>query len=373
MIIFEYILLINIIFLISYILIVNKLYKSLNNLSCSKQEIQPKVSVIVSLHNEEKNVDALINCLVSQEYPKKLYEIIMVNDRSVDKTQHLLEIAQNKYDNIQILNINHLQDNFAPKKYAIDTAITKASGEIMLLTDADGRPGKKWIQSMVLCFSTDTGLVLGNAPYYANSMIQKMLAMEYFSHATIAAATVGMGYPLTCVGTNMAYRKQVYLDVHGFGEYKNVHSGDDDLFLQGVRDDSNWNIRYATSEDSHVKNAPPKSVKQFIQQRMRYASKGFKYPLKVTLSLFIYYLFNVFILISVLLSIFNYCWLAGFIGIFFIKGIADYILLRKSVKTINAKIYFSLFPIVNIIHVPYVIFFGLLGNIKKYEWAGVQN
>ena len=182
----EIVLIINCIFLFSYLLIVFKLNKSLNNLSYPREKFQPKVSVIVSLHNEEKNVNQLIDCLQQQDYPKDLYEIILVNDRSEDGTQQLLEIAEINHTNILIIKNEKLQDHFAPKKYAIDSAIKQSNGEIILLTDADGRPGIGWIKSMVSCFSEKTGMVIGNAPYHANNVLQKILAMEYFSHATIA-------------------------------------------------------------------------------------------------------------------------------------------------------------------------------------------
>jgi len=371
--IYEIILTINTVFLFSYILIIIKLYSSLNNQDYPSEDYLPKVSIIISLHNEENNVNPLIDCLAKQDYPKEQFEIFLVNDRSIDKTQLLLETAEKKHNNIQLIQIDNLQDNFAPKKFAIDSAIKQAKGEIILLTDADGRPDVGWIKSMLSNFTDQTGLVIGNAPYFANTMIQKFLAMEYFSHSTIAAATAGMDYPLTCVGTNMAYRKQVYLEIDGFGEFENVHTGDDDLFLQRVRDNSNWKIRYATAKESQVKNAAPDSFKQFINQRLRYASKGFKYPLNVTISLTAYYFFNVLLFLMGLLSFVNNSIFVPFAVILILKGLADFCLMKKSARVLSTKIHFVFFPIVNILHIPYVIFFGLMGNIKKYEWAGVNH
>lgn len=373
MIFLEIVSIVNIVFLLFYLLIVLKLYKSLNNLSYSVENLQPNVTVIVSLHNEENNVNQLIDCLVTQDYQKELYEIILVNDRSTDKTQEFLDLAKQKYNYIQILKIDKLQKNFAPKKFAIDLAIKKSNGEIILLTDADGRPGIEWIKSMVATFSAETGLVIGNAPYFTKTIIQKMLAMEYFSHVTIAAATTGMNSPLTCVGTNMAYRKQVYSDIDGFGGFKNVHTGDDDLFLQRVRDKSNWNIRYATANESQVRNSTPKSLKQFVNQRLRYASKGFKYPLRVTISLLAYYFFTVFLFLMGLLCFVSEVVIMPFVVIVVLKGLADFCFMKKSAKILNTKIYFYLFPIVSLLHIPYIIFFGLMGNFKKYEWAGINH
>ena len=370
---YEIILTINLVFLFGYLLIAFKLYRSLNNLDYITEHNQPDVSIIVSLHNEEKNVNQLVECLVEQEYPKSKLEIILINDRSTDRTIELLENAGRLHENINIIRVDTLQENFTPKKYAIDSAIKQAEGEIILLTDADGRPTPKWVKTMISCFSENTGMVIGNAPYASNNFTQKLLAMEYFSHATIAAATTGLGYPMTCVGTNMAYRKKVYTEINGFGEFSNVHSGDDDLFLQRVRENTNWEIRYATDKESHVKNASPNTLKQFVNQRLRYASKGFKYPMNVILSLTVYYLFNVTLFLLAILSLLNNALFILFLIILIIKGFADFCLMKKSSKALNTKIPFMLFPIVNILHIPYVIYFGLMGNIKKYKWAGVNH
>jgi cellulose synthase/poly-beta-1,6-N-acetylglucosamine synthase-like glycosyltransferase len=369
----EILIAITIIFLLGYIIISIKLFLSLNNLNYLTETNQLNASIIVSLHNEEKNVKQLVDSLVQQDYPKKKIEIILVNDRSTDRTQELLEKARNYFDNIKIISIDKLYEGFAPKKFAIDTALKQAKGEIILLTDADGRPAPKWIKTMVFYFSENTGIVIGNAPYFDNTLIQKTLAMEYFSHSTIAAATAGLGYPLTCVGTNMAYRKKVYMEINGFGEFKSVHSGDDDLFLQRVRENTNWEIRYATSKESHVKNTPPNSLKQFVQQRLRYASKGFRYPFKVTISLITYYLFNLLLFLFVIFSLINSVYLNLFLIVIFLKGLVDYSLLKKSSKILSAKIYFKVFPIVFILHIPYVLIFGLMGNIIKYKWAGINH
>ena len=158
----------------------------------------------------------------------------------------------------------------------------------------------------------------------------------------------------------------------GFGEFKNVHTGDDDLFLQRVRDKTKWKIRYATAKESQIQNAAPTSLKQFINQRMRYASKGFKYPMKVTISLAAYYLFNVTLSLLAILSLLNNALFIPFLIILLIKGLADFCLMKKSSNVLNTKIHFILFPIMNILHIPYVIFFGLMGNLKKYEWAGIN-
>ncbi len=215
-------------------------------------------------------------------------------------------------------------------------------------------------------------MVIGYAPYTVISTNDKILALEYFSHATIAAATTGLKFPLTCVGTNIAYRKEVFFELDGFGQYKHIHTGDDDLFLQRVRDESNWEIRYSTSQKTHVFNAPPDSWKKFYNQRLRYASKGFEYPAKVTFSVISYYLFNLFLLLTGIISLLAGSLPAAFISIIILKGITELLFMKKAAKIISENRLLYFFPIVFFLHIPYVVYFGLMGNLQKFDWSGVK-
>src|SRR5262245_36970000 len=57
----------------------------------SKKNISTHCSVIISARNEELHIGNLLSDLLSQTYPSSLFEIIVVNDFSDDRTA---EIAQ---------------------------------------------------------------------------------------------------------------------------------------------------------------------------------------------------------------------------------------------------------------------------------------
>ena len=150
--------------------------------------------MVIPAYNEEANIPSLIQHLTMQKYPDDLLEIIFVDDRSGDKTYELL--SKNRISNfsVKLLRIKETPSDFAPKKYAITQAVSQASGDILLFTDADGRPGPNWVSTMVSHFSTETGMVLGYAPYIThdpyNKTIFRILALEYLSHAAVSAASM---------------------------------------------------------------------------------------------------------------------------------------------------------------------------------------
>jgi cellulose synthase/poly-beta-1,6-N-acetylglucosamine synthase-like glycosyltransferase len=342
----------------------------------SNQTLTPVVTVIVSFHNEEKNIRELTECLKKIDYPHGKLELLFVNDRSTDDTGELLNKISGELPGCRIIEINDLRDDFAPKKFALDSAIRQAGGEIILLTDADGRPGKDWVHSMVSGFGENVGMVIGYAPYSGRpagqSFMHQILGIEYFTHAAVAAATAGLGYPATCVGTNLAYRRSLYLQIDGFGPFRHIHTGDDDLFLQRVRDETNWKILYNLDPRSFVPNAPPGTLRQFHNQRIRYASKGFIYPAFFTAALTSFYFFNLLLFAAPLLLVLKVLAPLTVIMILLLKLTADYIFLESASKAFTYPITGWLLPLTSLLHIPYVLYFGLMAYIRRFEWGGVR-
>jgi cellulose synthase/poly-beta-1,6-N-acetylglucosamine synthase-like glycosyltransferase len=217
-------------------------------------------------------------------------------------------------------------------------------------------------------------MVIGYAPYITkhpyNYMTYRLLAIEYLSHAAVAGATAGLDYPVTCVGTNLAYRKDVFIKLGGFGKFRNVHSGDDDLFLQRVREETDWKIRYALNLGSQVPNAPPQNWRKFYHQRLRYASKGFLYPRIYTLILSAFYIYNLLIVLNLIMLLFSLQWLYSLSILFVIKFLSDYLFMIRSGKILHDRRSTILLPVAIVLHIPYVLYFGMMAQIQGYHWAG---
>jgi cellulose synthase/poly-beta-1,6-N-acetylglucosamine synthase-like glycosyltransferase len=334
-----------------------------------------KVSVIVSAHNEQRHIHRLLERLKQQTYPKEKLEFIIVDDRSTDHTGQIIDQWHQKDARFKKIRIDEIQNGFGPKKRAIDTAIRQAEGEIILLTDADGRPQPGWVAGMVENFTDNRNMVLGYAPYETTAksgIFQKLLALEYLSHAAISAASAASGFPLTCVGTNLGYHKKLYLELEGFGPYKAYHSGDDDLFLTHVRESSTAKIKYAAKRETQVYNNAPSTLNQFIHQRIRYASKGFVYPKKVGFGLLLLFILNFLFFISLFASLTHSVFAVSFWALFFIKIFVDTLFMKKIGALLGDTRHIYLMPIAEIFHVPYIVIFAILGNIKSYQWAGFK-
>jgi len=365
------------ILVVGYALLLFRLRRGFSRLPKPRNAKLPTVTIVVSMHNEEKNVRDLVAALIAQDYPQEKLEIIIVNDRSTDSTGEILARLSRKYPWLKVITIRDQLPDFAPKKRAIDVAAWQARGEIILHTDADGRPGPLWVKSLVSHFEEKVGMVIGYAPYRTtppfNKWIHRVLALEYFSHAAIAAASTGLGYPATCVGTNLGYRKSLYLQLDGFGPFRKYLSGDDDLFLQRVREETDWEIRYAFQKEAQVFNNPPSSFRKFYQQRIRYTSKSYLYPSSITFALGGVYLLNLLLFFLIPYQLLTGKWILGGILALICKGGVEFSFLKKATRTLNENRSLSIFPLAHILHIPYVVYFGVAGLVLNYEWGARES
>src|SRR5438045_4333465 len=96
------------------------------------------ISVIVPARNEEENIRACLESIINQSYPKHLFEVIVVDDFSTDKTAGIVRTFADK--NVTLISLKDFTEEGnlnSYKKKAIEIAISKARGELIVTTDAD--------------------------------------------------------------------------------------------------------------------------------------------------------------------------------------------------------------------------------------------
>jgi len=235
------------------------------------------VTVIVCARNEADNLKDLIPALCEQDYPT--YEVLIVNDRSTDNSESILNELKNRYPALRV--VQHRSEASPGKKAALKFGIENAAHEILLFTDADCLPtSKKWIESMVATFDLETDLVLGFSPYkkskgLLNQFIQYetyLTALQYFSWASVGKAYMG-------VGRNLAYKKSAFLKSDQFESSLALASGDDDLMVQQISTASN--TKAVCRPEAITISKAPQQFSLWWKQKMRHLSTGTTYPKSV--------------------------------------------------------------------------------------------
>ncbi|HMS32642.1 MAG TPA: glycosyltransferase [Ignavibacteria bacterium] len=108
-----------------------------------------KISVIITTFNRAKIIPMCMDSLISQNFPKTDYEIIIVNNNSSDNTEEVIEDYIEKYPDI---NIKYY---FIPKPgqvYARQIGILASQNEILSFTDDDGILSPDWLREILNVF-----------------------------------------------------------------------------------------------------------------------------------------------------------------------------------------------------------------------------
>jgi len=133
--------------------------KSENTNVFLEKDSLPKVSILMSVFNEEKVIFEKIESVFETNYPLEKLELIVGSDNSVDKTNDILLSLSPKYNSLQIFIFQQRQG----KINIINNLVEKTNGEILILTDANVFFEKKTIFELVKHFkNAEIGLVGSN-------------------------------------------------------------------------------------------------------------------------------------------------------------------------------------------------------------------
>jgi cellulose synthase/poly-beta-1,6-N-acetylglucosamine synthase-like glycosyltransferase len=240
--------------------------------------LKSPVSVIICARNESENLRNFLPAVLEQDYPD--YEVIVVNDCSEDFSYDVLGRFLQQYPNLKISNINKDPKFTHNKKFAQFIGIKAAKNEILLFTDADCQPQSgKWLEGMTSHFDGTTDFALG----YGGYLREKGLLNKYirYDSMTIAVQYLGMairGIPYMGVGRNLAYRRSIFFENKGFGDYNHVISGDDDLFVNTNAKKNNTCVEFR--KDTHTRSVPYSTFKEWIAQKKRHLTTAPYYKLR---------------------------------------------------------------------------------------------
>jgi hypothetical protein len=220
---------------------------------------------------------------------------------------------------------------------------------------------------MVSCFTEHTGFVAGFSPLSRiprPGFFYSLIFLDGLALAGIAASTFFFGHPLTCNGRNLGYRRKTFDDAGGFEAIGAFVSGDDDLLMHQVRRRTTWKMVYSLDPSTFVPSIPAKTLKAFIAQRTRHASKGRFYPVSLKAVLAAFYLFNLLLLTAPLLPGPP----AAFLGVLLIKMAAEWLFLSRTAAVFQQKAALKVFPLAALLHIPYVVILGLWGQFGRFKW-----
>lgn len=238
----------------------DKLYESP---AMDKNKELPKVSIVISAYNEEEDISNSIESLKSIDYPKGMYEVIIVNDGSTDKTS---EIVKGCADGNIILVDNKKNKG---KAACLNQGISLAKGEFVACMDADTVVPEDILKRIVPYFDDrQTGAVTVSVEVNSpKNFLQKIIALEYRLGLSLFLRIFSY---FDCIhvtpGPFSVYRKELLEKIRGF----DANNITEDLEIAYRIHKSGYKI--ANCMKASVKTITPNNFKGLYRQRRRWYS-----------------------------------------------------------------------------------------------------
>lgn len=351
-------------FCLVYVIVAGAIHRGLSRTAPGRNAESHDVTVVIPARNEAHRIESCLAALAEQTYPPERTEVIVVDDRSTDDTARRALAWSDRIPGLKVVRATE-GPLACPKKNALDAGINAGAGEIILTTDADCIPSSDWIASTVRAFDPDVGMVAGNAPLLpGRGLLSRLISLQSLVVSTLAAGSMGLGFPLTCSGRNLAYRRAAFHDAGGFGPIGHIRGGDDVLLMRRIARRTPWRIRF--NPDARVDSQP--HTDGLFRRQVRYQSKAVHCGYSVLLVAACIYIFHVALAAGPFLAWRHPAFRVPFGLMVAAKLLADWLLLFRAARRFSARKILRLFPLLELISVPYVVVICAAGALAPSRW-----
>lgn len=247
--------------------------------SLKKVTAKTTFSIIVPFRNEEKKLPKLLHSFSKLNYPKELFEIIVVDDNSKDKSARIFNKWRFENGLIQTTLLDNLRLSNSPKKDALMRAVPVVKNQWIVTTDADCVVKKNWLWVLdEFIQSTSAEMVVGSVLYKTkNNWFHHFQHLDLLALQGVTMGSFGIGKPFMCNGANFAYTKNFFNDLSGFSGNMDQASGDDVFLLQKAVAKYPEKVHYLKNHHNIVTTTPENRLYNLFMQRVRWASKSTDY------------------------------------------------------------------------------------------------
>lgn len=330
----------------------------------------PFLSVLIPARNEAHNLPPLMHALLHQDYFSAHYEVILIDDHSSDETVSTAKATG--LPNLTVISAGG-DAHLSSKKKALAAGVAHARGALILCTDADCIPPPGWLSTMAAFYSANSASFIAAPVAYDfdRTPLQLLQAIDFLTLQGITAASVSSQFHSMCNGANLAYTKEAFNSVSGFAGIDKVASGDDMLLMHKIWKRTPDKVFYMKSRAAIVITRPMLTWKEFIQQRIRWASKTTYYEDKrVFWTLMLIYFVNLAFMVLVISGFWNnlYWQIAGVF--LFSKALIEAPFVASVARFYNQRGLMLYFFLLQPLHIAYTVSIGLFSQMGTYEWKG---
>ncbi len=191
----------------------------------------PVVSVIIPMRNEEKYIGGCLESVISQDYPKELIEVMVVDGASCDGSLEIVREFMEEHSNIKLLGGPGVN---CPA--AMNIGIREAAGDIIAKVDAHGYVASDFLRMSVKYLSGDGEIRCVGGPI--TPVVDTNVAK---ANAIARSSVFGVGKGVYSAGEKAQFVETVQCGVYKKGVFGVVGLFDESLQF-GEDEEINWRI-----------------------------------------------------------------------------------------------------------------------------------
>jgi cellulose synthase/poly-beta-1,6-N-acetylglucosamine synthase-like glycosyltransferase len=222
----------------------------------------PRVSIIVPAYNEDVTIAVSIKSLVKQTY--KNLEIIIMDDGSKDNTFKIAKKFEGIFEG-KIIKV--LTKKNGGKSRALNFAIERSSGELIMCVDADSKLEKDAVELMVRYFKDSEISAVAGSVFVSNriNILTKLQALEYIEGLNMVRNAQAFLKLVNIIpGPIGMFRKSAIKEVGGYAH--DTFAEDCDLTLKLI--EKNHKIDFEPDAVAHTE--APDELLDLLKQRYRW-------------------------------------------------------------------------------------------------------
>jgi len=221
-------------------------------MSNDKTSTLPSVSIIVPVYNAENDIAKLIESLLAQDYPKELFEILIVDNNSSDRTKEII-----KQYPVKLLEEKEIQSSYAAR----NIGIKNAKNEILAFTDSDCIADPQWIRKGIKTLVSKSADLAGGKvmPIYST----KKTAAEFYDSITNMQNELYIRKRCVSTTANLFVRFSLFNSIGLFSDQ--VESGGD---IQWTGKAAKNGFSFVYAPDAVVKH-PTRLLKALLKKQYR--------------------------------------------------------------------------------------------------------
>jgi len=332
-----------------------------------------RFTIIIPFRNEALNLPNLLHSISLLQYPKSKFEILMINDESIDEFESIIQNFKLKNSDIDISVLQNERKSNSPKKDAISLGVKMSKYEWILTTDADCELPAKWLKTYDGFIQKESPkMIVGPVTFKTeDKFLFNFQTLDLLSLQGSTIGGFGIKKPFLCNGANLCYHKITFDKLDGFKGNDSVASGDDIFLLEKMVNQFPDQVHYLKSTQAIVQTKPENNFKDLVQQRIRWASKTSSYHNSFGKFIgIIVFMTNLLLVILLIMAVFHKVSWQYFGFIFLLKFNVDFVLLYKTATFFDQQSVLKHYFISSLIHPFFIVYVAILSLNRSYQWKG---